>query len=84
VIGRVSIKLADSEGAVSRVIGLVERRGFRLRALAMPAGGGAGALELDIEARDEGRRFDVLALQLGRLSEVRAVSFQHTPGKVSS
>jgi acetolactate synthase II small subunit len=72
MIGTVVIDLAPAEGALPRVLGLVERRGFRLRGIAMAEG---SPLSIDVEAHDPGRRFDVLALQLGRLSDVRSVSF---------
>ena len=74
--GRVHVDFAMAPGAVPRMIGLVERRGFELVALAMDgAVGGDARLLLDVEARDRGRSLEVLAGQLRRLREVRSVSF---------
>ena len=78
--GRLVIAFRDEEGAVGRIVGLVERRGFELRGIAMSgetpgAGGGAvHKLTLDVAARDASRRLDVLDLQLMRLDGVSQVS----------
>ena len=78
--GRLVIAFRAEEGAVGRIVGLVERRGFELRAMAMcgetpGAGGRAGnKLTLDVTARDANRRVDVLDLQLMRLDAVSQVS----------
>lgn len=57
-----------------RMLGLVERRGFAIRAIAMAGNPSAAAIAIDVEARDPLRRLDVLARQLGRLVEVRSVT----------
>lgn len=72
---RISIEFKAAEGAVSRVLGLVERRGFRVRGLSMAEQGESGSLTMDVDIRDAGRRLDVLGLQLSRLAEVSSVSF---------
>jgi len=78
--GRLVIAFRDEEGAVGRIVGLIERRGFVLRGIAMSgeapgAGGGLGhKLTLDVAARDASRRLDVLDLQLMRLDGVSQVS----------
>ena len=64
-----TITFAPGEGAVVRMLGLVERRGFQLRSIVMSE----GTMTLDVEARDASRRLDVLDLQLRRLAEVRGV-----------
>jgi acetolactate synthase regulatory subunit len=71
---RVSVELAAVDGALVRLLGLVERRGFILRGVQMVEQGDTASLTLDIEARDAGRSLDTLALQLQRLIEVRDVS----------
>ncbi len=71
--GRVIVDFALVEGAMIRMLGLVERRGFRVRGLEMRQEGASGCVTLEVEARDPGRRLDVLDLQLRRLSEVRKV-----------
>ena len=69
---RIDIAFAPAEGAVLRMLGLVERRGFALRAVAMSEA--EGALRIEVEPRDAGRRLDVIAAQLRRLVEVRTVT----------
>ncbi|MFN3388364.1 MAG: ACT domain-containing protein [Allosphingosinicella sp.] len=69
---RIDIGFAPAEGAVLRMLGLVERRGFALRAVAMSEA--EGVLSIDVEPRDAGRRLDVIAAQLRRLAEVRTVT----------
>ena len=79
--GRIQIAFDAAEGAVLRMLGLVERRGFAVGAIAMRAEAGEGALSLDVVARDPGRRLEVVAGQLRRLHEVRRVSiYPSQPG----
>ena len=73
---RMIVDFAPAEGAVLRLLGLVERRGFAVRGIGMseqPCGKRA-SLTRDIVAHDPGRSFDVLARQLGRLHGVRRIS----------
>ena len=73
--GRIEIDFAMHEGAVLRVLGLVERRGFEVRGIAMAEKApGRGALALDVRARDAGRNLDIVAGQLQRLHDVRNVT----------
>lgn len=65
----VTIAFAPGEGAVVRMLGLVERRGFQVRSIVMSE----GSMTLDVEARDASRKLDMLDLQLRRLHEVRDV-----------
>ena len=71
---RVVIDFAVSEGAVVRMVRLVERRGFRVRGIAMAEEEERASLTLDLQPLDSKRCLDVLALQLQRLHEVREVS----------
>ena len=72
--GRIEIDFAMNEGAVMRVLGLVERRGFEVRGIRMvEAEAGHGALALDVLPRDPSRSLDVVAGQLQRLHDVRTV-----------
>ena len=73
---RIQIDFAPAEGAVLRMLGLVERRGFELRRIAMAEENGRGSLSLDVAPRDAGRRLDVIAGQLRRLHEVQTVTTQ--------
>lgn len=71
---RIHIEFRPEEGALLRILGLVERRGFRVLAIAMetrPDGARASAT-LDIAPRDAGRQVDMLLLQLHRLFDVVA------------
>lgn len=64
-----------ADGAVLRILGLVERRGYVVRGIAMAEqNSGAASMTLDVEPRDQGRSIDVLELQLTRLQEVRSIS----------
>ena len=76
--GRVVIDFASAEGALVRMIGLVERRGFRVRGISMAEEAERASLTLDVQPLDARRSLDVLALQLGRLHEVRQVSVSGT------
>ena len=72
---RLAIDFTPAEGAVVRVLGLVERRGFVVRRLAMNEQESGASLVIDLEPRDPGRRAEVVARQLGRLIDVNHVSF---------
>ncbi len=71
---RIEIDFAMAEGAMLRVLGLIERRGFVVRGLSMTGQGDRGSLAVDVQPRDAGRRLDVMAAQLRRLVDVRHVS----------
>jgi acetolactate synthase regulatory subunit len=60
------------------MIGLIERRGFRVGRIAMAEQpcGRRGTLALEIVAHDSGRDVDILVLQVGRLSGVNRVSHE--------
>ena len=67
---RIRIEFAHEEGAIVRILGSVERRGYRLTGLAMSG----AVLTIDLAPRDPGRRLDVLAAQLRRLHDVTSVT----------
>ena len=71
---RLTISFAPAEGAVLRMLGLVERRGYELRGVTMSEAGGNGLLVVDVEPRDASRRVNVVAQQLGRLVDVQSVT----------
>ena len=80
--GRIHVDFDAAEGAVLRMVGLVERRGFAVSGISMAALDGRGSLSLDVEPRDPGRRLDVIANQLRRLHDVRNVSsLSSAPGE---
>jgi acetolactate synthase II small subunit len=71
---RLAIDFTPAEGAVVRVLGLVERRGFVVRRLAMSEQENGASLVIDLEPRDPSRRAEVVARQLGRLVDVNQVT----------
>lgn len=72
---RLTIDFTPTEGALIRVLGLIERRGYLLRSVAMGEEKEKGtSLIVDVEPRDAGRRVEVVADQLRRLVDVIDVS----------
>lgn len=86
---RIEIEFRPSEGAILRLIGLVERRGFEVRGVDMPETEADAPMRmgLQIKARDEGRKMPILCAQLAKVYGVRAVyagGAQHAPYEVAS
>lgn len=79
MIDRLTIEFNPAEGAVLRVLGLIERRGYLLRAVAMNEQAKGASLVVDVEPRDAGRRACVVAEQLRRLVDVKDVRLAHQP-----
>ncbi|MGY6627526.1 MAG: ACT domain-containing protein [Oceanicaulis sp.] len=73
---RIDIDFRPGEGAVLRLIGLVERRGFVVCAMNLPEtrAGAASRLTLHLAPRDAGRRVDSVCAQLSKMYEVVAVN----------
>ncbi len=82
--GRIDIDFAPAEGAVLRMLGLVERRGFELRGIEMAEREGRGSLSIEVSPRDPSRSLQIVAGQLKRLVEVRSVSFSTLEAGVTS
>jgi len=80
---RITVQFDPGEGAIGRIVGLVERRGYELRGLTMGQSGDRAALTLDLAARDAGRKLDILDLQLRRLIGVHQVSTSPITGPLS-
>jgi acetolactate synthase-1/3 small subunit/acetolactate synthase II small subunit len=74
VTERLTVSLKPAEGAVIRVLGLIERRGYILRGLSMKERAGSASLVVDVQPRDASRRVPVLSQQLNRLIDVQSVS----------
>ena len=73
--------LADREGALVRLLGLVERRGFRLGAVkssATPRG-----MRLSLTLASDDRAADVLLRQVARLQDVLDAALDVRPRPVS-
>jgi acetolactate synthase II small subunit len=73
------ISFTPAEGAVIRMLGLVERRGYALRGLAMKELPNGASIMIDIEPRDSSRRVEVVARQLDRLVDVNSISILTAP-----
>ncbi len=71
---RLIISFTPAEGALVRMLGLVERRGYALRALTMEERPNGASMMIDIEPRDSSRRVEVVARQLDRLIDVNSIS----------
>ncbi|MBV9882132.1 MAG: ACT domain-containing protein [Sphingomonadaceae bacterium] len=77
---RLVVEYLAEEGALVRMLGVVERRGFILRRTVMaelPCGRRA-TLALTVEPRGPGRSVETLARQLGRLHGVGRVHQETT------
>lgn len=66
-----SLTLHDNEGALLRVLGTLERRGFRVLAVHGEARGGKTELRLKVDG--QGRCIEVMMRQLQRLYDVQEV-----------
>lgn len=72
--GEIVIDFTRSEGAVLRLIGLVERKGFEVTSVAMPeAGTGPARMTLGLTPRDAGRRYDILSRHVAKMYGVTGV-----------
>ncbi|WBQ11668.1 hypothetical protein L2D00_07335 [Hyphomonadaceae bacterium BL14] len=73
---RIDIDFRPGEGAVLRLIGLVERRGFVVRALTLPEtrAGASARLTLHVAPRDPARRVETVCAQLAKMYDVVAVT----------
>ena len=73
---RLKIDYANSEGALLRILGVVERRGFMIKSVAMNehADGSSASLIVEIQPRSDTRRLDVLVPFVQRLFEVRSIT----------
>ena len=71
-----TITFAPGEGAIIRIVGLIERRGFDVHNLNVSE---SGEMSVALRPRDAGRRIDVLAQHVGKLVDVRTVSIERHP-----
>ncbi len=70
-----NIEIFETEGALVRLLGLIERRGFTIASMAMSApSNGSARVTVDVAARGGVRQIDVLTRQIERLFDVHAVS----------
>ncbi len=74
----ICIEIARSEGAIQRLFGLIERRGFELCSFSMPevhphGSNDAMHVTVGINARDTSRSVDVLSRQISRLHGIKRI-----------
>lgn len=62
------------EGAMIRLLGLVERRGFSVTAMNARADDAGDEVEITLEIRSAGRSVDTLTRQIEKLYDVRRVA----------
>jgi acetolactate synthase-1/3 small subunit len=70
----IHILMDRADGALQRLIGLVERRGFLIDGIDMAPEGAAMRIALTVRGRDAGRSIDNLGLQIDRLFGARRIS----------
>jgi acetolactate synthase regulatory subunit len=70
---RIDIDFLPAEGAVVRLIGLVERRGYELEAMNYVPASGAHRLSVTVRPRPGLRRIETLKAQIARVYGVTAV-----------
>ena len=69
-----SIQMSDVEGAMTRLIGLIERRGFSIASIdKSEAAAGQSQIVMSVSPRTPARRLDVLTRQIARLFDVSSV-----------
>ncbi|UUR08349.1 ACT domain-containing protein [Sphingomonas glaciei] len=72
---RLDVDFVPAEGAMLRILGLIERRGYRIHELTLSERPQrSSSLSMLIEARDAGRQPDIVARQVGNLFDVSSVT----------
>jgi|AntRauTorcE11897_2_1112592.scaffolds.fasta_scaffold00908_2 acetolactate synthase regulatory subunit len=72
---RLSIQMQNNEGALVRLLGLIQRRGFTVEDINMPnTSGNVKSVSLAVSPDHDGRSIDVLQKQITRLYDVDAVT----------
>ena len=69
-IEHIRIEFRCIEGALRRILGVVEARAFEVRSMQMGSDGDRAVMTLALEPRDEMRRIETLLRQLARLQDV--------------
>ena len=76
------VTFAPAEGAMLRILGLIERRGYVIRELSMTQRPPGAALSIAIEARDDGRQPAIVVRQIGNLHDVSSVDLTITQARM--
>ncbi|MBD58942.1 MAG: hypothetical protein CL808_02310 [Citromicrobium sp.] len=69
-VEHVRIEFRCAEGALRRILGVIEARAFAVRSMQMGSDGDRSVMTLALEPLDESRRVDTLLRQVARLHEV--------------
>lgn len=78
------IGFRPAEGAIVRILGLIERRGFLLHDIAVRSEDPGCSMTVEVAPRDpHSRHLDVLARQIGRLIDVQSVAIETAAGPYS-
>jgi acetolactate synthase II small subunit len=70
----IHIQIDRTDGALQRLIGLVERRGFHIDGMDMASDESAMRIALTVRGRDAGRSIANLGLQIDRLVGARRIA----------
>lgn len=72
-IDSIKIEFDTCEGALRRLLGVIEARGFEVRTMSMGADMERSNMTVGIAPRDAGRCVDILSRQIARVHGVRHV-----------
>jgi acetolactate synthase regulatory subunit len=73
IVNTLQINFRPTEGALIRILGVIEEHGFRLGDLTVRDEDSDGSIIVDFQAKDHARRVDVLAHDVGQLVDVKSV-----------
>ena len=68
----IRIEFRCAEGALRRILGVIEARAFAVRSMQMGSDGNRAVMTLALEPLDESRRVDIMLRQVERLYDVEA------------
>ena len=71
----IHLHVDHADGALQRLIGLVERRGFHIDAMSLSDEGAMRGVQLQVRGRDEGRCTENLGRQIDKLIGATRVGF---------
>ena len=73
-IDSIKIEFDSSEGAIRRLLGVIESRGFQVRTMSMGADIDRSNMTVGLTPRDPHRCVDILSRQIARVQGVRHVA----------
>ncbi len=72
-IDSIKIEFDTNEGAIRRLLGVIESRGFEVRTMSMGADINRSNMTVGVAPRDASRCVDILSRQIARVHGVRQV-----------